>query len=127
MAGFLFDENLPAQIAEGLSTCGLTTYAVGDSSAPSRGSSDAENVAWCLANQCALVTTDRGRKNPEIKLLLASTKLSLVLVSSKLTTRALLYKFVKHHLTMEAAIDKCLASGGTYRVRIKREGGLERL
>ena len=128
MAGFLFDENLPAQIAEGLRVCGLDTYAIGDGVAPPRRSSDADNVAWCLANRCALVTHDRGKKNREIKDLLAKyTNLSLVLIDRRLSPLELLYAFVRRHEAMEAEVGRCFAAGGCYRVRVKRQGGFAKM
>jgi hypothetical protein len=128
MAGFLFDENLPAQIAAGLRECGLDMSAVGLGTAPPRRSSDADNVAWCLANRAALVTIDRGKKNREIKDLLARyTNLSLVLIDRRIAPLDLLYAFVRRHRAMEAEVERCFARGGCYRVRLKREGGLEKL
>jgi hypothetical protein len=103
-------------------------YAIGDGTAPPRGSSDATNVAWCLEYVCALVTIDRGRKNPEIRDLLARyPNLSLVLVDRRLTPIALLYSFVRRHAAMEAEVERCFNRGGHYRVRLKRGGGFERL
>jgi Domain of unknown function (DUF5615) len=128
VAGFLFDENLPYQLAVGLATCGLDMHAIGDGRAPDRRSSDADNVAWCLENECALVTVDRGKKNPEIKILLARhTNLSLILVPRKMGPRELLYTFVRHHKTMEEEVARAFREGGAYRRRIKREGRLERM
>lgn len=96
--------------------------------APPRQSSDATNVAWCLENRSALVTIDRGRKNPEIKELLAHyTNLSLVLVHSGFAPIELLYAFVKKHELLEREVERCFSRGGCYRVRLKRGGGLERL
>src|SRR5205085_1055913 len=90
IAGFLFDENLPWYIAEGLFVCGLATYAVGNDPAPPQRSSDATNVAWCLENECALVSIDRGNKDREIRdLLAAHTNLSLVLVDRRIGPREL--------------------------------------
>jgi hypothetical protein len=127
MAGFLFDENLSAQVAEGLKTCGLDTSAVGGPLAPPLGSSDADNVAWCLANRAALVTIDRGKKNREIRDLLAQyTNLSLVLVDRRISPTNLLYVFVRRHQAMEAEVERCFERGGCYRVRLKRNGGFER-
>jgi hypothetical protein len=112
----------------GLGTCGLDVYAIGDGIAPARQSSDATNVAWCLANRSALVTVDRGRKNPEIKELLARySNLSLVLVDRRFTPIELLYAFVKKHEAMEREVERCFSQGGRYRVRLKRGGGIERL
>jgi hypothetical protein len=104
----------------------LTIYAIGDGTAPPRRSSDADNVAWCLANRCALVTIDRGKKNREIKELLARhTNLSLVLVDRRLPPIDLLYAFVRRHQAMEAQVERCFAHGGCYRVRLNRRGGIE--
>jgi hypothetical protein len=128
LAGFLFDENLPPQLAEGLRICGLDTRAIGDGVAPPRGSSDADNVAWCLDHGYALVTIDRGRKNREITdLLTRHTNLSLIHVDRRLSTRDLLYAFVRRHQGMETGIDRCLNQGGSYRRRLGRGGGLERM
>jgi hypothetical protein len=103
-------------------------YAIGDGTAPPRRSSDADNVAWCLANDCALVTIDRGRKNREIRQLLARhTSLSLVLVDRRMGPTDLLYAFVRHHRTMEAEVERCFRQGGSYRRRLRRGGGLERM
>ena len=128
MAGFLFDENLPAQVAAGLGTCGLETNAVGLDLALPLGSSDAANVAWCLANRAALVTIDRGMKNREIRDLLAQyTNLSFVLVDRRIAPIELLYAFVRRHKAMENEVERCFERGGCYRVRLKREGGVERI
>lgn len=128
MAGFLFDENLPAQIAEGLAICGLDLYAIGVGSAPPRGSSDADNVAWCLANDAALVTIDRGKKNREVTDLLARhTNLNLVLVDRRIHPRELLYAFVRRHKAFEAEVDRRLRQGGCFRVRLNRRGGTKRM
>jgi hypothetical protein len=128
VAGFLFDENLPAQIAEGLAVCGLDLYAIGLGAAPPRGSSDADNVAWCLANRAALVTSDRGKKNREMTDLLARhTNLSLVLVDRRMQPVELLYTFVRRHKAFEAEVERRFNHGGCYRVRLNRQGGIKRI
>jgi hypothetical protein len=74
------------------------------------------------------VTIDRGKKNREIKDLLAKhTNLSLVLVDKRLTPIELLYAFVRRHEVMEAEVERCFSHGGCYRVRLKKQGGLEKL
>lgn len=73
-----------------------------------------------------MVTIDRGKKNREIRELLARyTNLSMILVDKRITPTALLYAFVKHHQTMEAAVERCFVQGGCYRRRLKRGGGLD--
>ena len=60
--------------------------AVGDGIAPPRGSTDAENVAWCLANDYALVRRSPSKKNREMTELLARhADLNLVLVDRRIT------------------------------------------
>ena len=101
-------------------------YSIGMQPAPTRGSSDAENIAWCLANRCALVTIDRGRKDPEIKHLLARyPNLSCILVSKSLVMPELLYAWVRHYRNFESQVERCLTSSGCYRKRLAREGGLK--
>lgn len=101
-------------------------YAIGTDPAPSLASSDADNIAWCLANRCALVTLDRGKKDPEIKDLLARyTNLSCILVSKGLVMPDLLYHWVRHHRHFEEEVERCFERGGCYRRRLAREGGIK--
>ena len=54
------------------------------------------------------MTIDRGRKNREMKDLLAPhTNLSLVLTPRDLAPLDLLSALVKHHKTMEAKVERC--------------------
>jgi uncharacterized protein with PIN domain len=127
LAEFLFDENLWPDVSRGLRLCGYDTYVIGDAPAPNRGSTDGDNVAWCVARGAMLVTADRGRRNREMLDLLSRHPVHVLLVHTGVTQRAFMRAFVRHCDGLEDAIDRRNLQGRVVRHRLRREGGIERL
>lgn len=59
---FLFDENVPLVIQSQLEQFNLSTriYAIGDGSAPEKGTLDPQILSWIEAHDCLLVTNNRA-------------------------------------------------------------------
>lgn len=62
----LIDEGLPAKVAEALALLDWPANAIGDGSAPQRGSTDKANIKWCAERRAVLVTNDHGKKDRTI-------------------------------------------------------------
>lgn len=59
---FLFDENVPLVIPSQLKQVepSIQFYTIGDSTAPAKGTLDADILSWIEANGCLLVTNNRA-------------------------------------------------------------------
>lgn len=124
MLPLLLDEGLPACVAEALATLGLDAHAVGHPGAPPRGSSDADNCAWCGTRSAVLVTNDRGKSDKTIFDHLAQHQVHAIFVHNDL-------RFADEHvlaralLAAEARID-LIAAKRLLRHRLRTGGGLEK-
>lgn len=126
-ARYLLDENLPPQVAAGLSLIGYELYCVGTAPAPARRSTDETNVKWCVERDVILVTEDRGRKNREILDLMARHRVHVIRVPQDVTAKELARFILRHHETISDALDTCRRRGGTVRRKIGRNGGMTKL
>jgi predicted nuclease of predicted toxin-antitoxin system len=124
MRPLLFDEGLPAQVAEAFSALNLQAKAVGQPEAPPRGSDDDTNCAWCRSHDSILVTNDRGKTDKSIHDLLAQHHVHAIFVHNDLRNGP------EHHLARallvaEADIEvKAAKHLLHHRLRVK--GGLEK-
>jgi hypothetical protein len=122
----LFDEGLPAQIAEALRTLELDAQAIGDPGAPPRGSDDEDNIKWCKAHGAILVTNDRGKKDKTILDHLASYHVHAIFVHADLRA-AEPHRLASALLHAEGKIDDLASSArGLIRHRLRTAGGLEK-
>jgi hypothetical protein len=71
-------------VASAFSALALQANAVGQPQAPSRGSGDDVNCAWCQTNSAVLVTNDRGKKDKQIHDLLAQHHVHAIFVHNDL-------------------------------------------
>jgi uncharacterized protein with PIN domain len=123
MAGYLFDENLPPDVARGLRLCGYDVYVIGDDPAPPRGSADQTNIDWCRKHNAVLFTTDRGRKDKEIlEVLRRYTDASVVFVPEGMNGIEITQNFNKRVADMEDTLSR----GKRLRRKITRQGGWQK-
>ena len=120
----LFDEGLPPDVAEALSTLGWMARAVGHPGAPQRQSADETNCEWCRSNGAVLVTTDRGRRDRTIFDHLSQLGVHAIFVHNDLRLAAphVLARAVR---VAESQMDH-IARSHVLRHRLRRGGGLER-
>lgn len=125
MLPILVDEGLPWQIAAAFVALGLTAHAVGDDGAPTKGSSDQDNVKWCATHGAILVTNDRGRKDRTIVDHLATHHVHALFILKDLRT-ADAHHLARALLAAEAALDdRASRSKGLIRARLRPNGGLD--
>lgn len=108
------DEQLPPGAAVALAAMKMRASTNGDPGCPARhaGASDAEVVAWCLANDAVLVTADRGRGSPEMIELLRKHQVPVVIVKPPgCTARELVGALMKRWDQIADAHDRAQRKG----------------
>lgn len=125
MLPLLLDEGLPASVALALSTLGWDVKAVGMPDAPSKGSGDEINCAWCAERDAVLVTHDRGRKDKTILNALAEHHVHAVFVYAELRAGPA-HNLARALLVAESAMDDLATrQRGLLQHRLKPTGKLE--
>lgn len=117
------DENLPAQVAQGLTLCTYRVHAVGDPGAPPRESTDEQVVQWCIDRRAVLITLDRGRKNPEMLALIRARNVRVILAPRGTAARDVVRLFANRHDRIEDDARR----GRACRYRLGSGGRLSRL
>jgi hypothetical protein len=84
----LFDEGLPPAVAKALRCLDLSAWAIGEDGAPARGAADEVNCQWCKREGAALVTNDRGKKDPTIFDSIAQHHVHAIFVHNDLRSRS---------------------------------------
>lgn len=120
----LFDEGLPAKVAEAFRVLGLAAHAIGDDGAPVRKSTDRTNCEWCKANAAVLITNDRGRKDPTILDHLAEQHAHAIFIYNDLRA-AEEHELACAVLRAEKRIEE-IAAKQLLRHRLRPGGGLEK-
>ena len=124
MLPLLFDEGAHSPVARALRILDLEAWAVGEPGAPHRGSSDADNAAWCSARGAVLVTSDRGRKNRAILSALATSRVHAIFLYKDLRGAP------RHHLARallraEERMEQIAAGRRLIHHRLTPTGGLD--
>jgi predicted nuclease of predicted toxin-antitoxin system len=125
MQALLPDEGLPRSVAEALRAVDIDAYAIGDVNAPSRSSTDEENIRWCSETGRVLVTNDRGRRDRVILSLLNQHHVHALFVYNELRA-APPRDLLRALLCAESALDARAQQRGLIADRLKRSGRLER-
>jgi len=123
----LFDEGLPQQVAQALNVVGWPANAVGLPGAPVTGSGDENNCQWCKGNgDAVLVTNDRGKKDREIRHLLAQHRVDAIFVFKNLR-KAPARDLARAILCSEGKIDEVSKGKSSLHHRLRPRGGLDPL
>jgi hypothetical protein len=123
---YLLDENLPAVVGRALRSVGYEYDVIGDSPAPPKQSSDSAIARWCYENDAVLVTSDRGRKNPEIIAALGAFAICVVFLPNGWTAKELLWFLVARGERLEQKL-MSEGLGASVRVRVHKRGGIQRI